>query len=149
MFSSIVAGTDGSGSAGEAVRQAAELAKEFGATLHIVCAYKTGAMIQSLAVNPLVGAAANAYDAERDLAIQSEGIAEAAATEFGGGVKVEAHSVPGDPAEAIIDIAEAVKADLIVVGNKGMTGAKRFLLGSVPNKVAHQAPCSVMIVHTT
>ncbi len=39
--------------------------------------------------------------------------------------------------------------DLLVVGNKGMTGAKRFLLGSVPNKVSHHAPCSVMIIRTT
>ena len=45
--------------------------------------------------------------------------------------------------------AEEVGADLIIVGNKGMSGAKRFLLGSVPNKVSHHAPCSVMIIRTT
>ena len=55
----------------------------------------------------------------------------------------------GDPADAILDVAEEQGADLIVVGNKGMTGAKRFLLGSVPNKVSHHAPCSVLIVRTT
>ena len=55
----------------------------------------------------------------------------------------------GDPADAILDVAEEKSADLIVVGNKGMTGAKRFLLGSVPNKVSHHAPCSVMIIRTT
>ena len=55
----------------------------------------------------------------------------------------------GDPADAILDVAEEEKADLIVVGNKGMTGAKRFLLGSVPNKISHHAPCSVLIVRTT
>ena len=55
----------------------------------------------------------------------------------------------GDAADAILDVAEETNADLIVVGNKGMTGAKRFLLGSVPNKVSHHAPCSVMIVQTT
>ena len=43
----------------------------------------------------------------------------------------------------------SASADLIVVGNKGMTGAKRFLLGSVPNKVSHHAPCSVLIIRTT
>ena len=53
------------------------------------------------------------------------------------------------PADAILDVAEERKADLIIVGNKGMTGAKRFLLGSVPNKVSHHAPCSVMIIRTT
>ena len=55
----------------------------------------------------------------------------------------------GDPADAILDVAEEQNADLIVVGNKGMTGAKRFLLGSVPNKISHHAPCSVMIIRTT
>ena len=55
----------------------------------------------------------------------------------------------GEPADAILDVAEEENADLIVVGNKGMTGAKRFLLGSVPNKVSHHAPSSVLIVRTT
>ncbi len=55
----------------------------------------------------------------------------------------------GDPADAILKVAEDVEADLIVVGNKGMTGARRFLLGSVPNKVSHHAPCSVFIARTT
>jgi nucleotide-binding universal stress UspA family protein len=62
---------------------------------------------------------------------------------------VEIYAREGDPADAILDVAEEQKADLIVVGNKGMTGAKRFLLGSVPNKVSHHAPCSVMIIRTT
>jgi nucleotide-binding universal stress UspA family protein len=65
------------------------------------------------------------------------------------GVKVETYAREGDPADAILDVAEEQSADLIIVGNKGMTGAKRFLLGSVPNKVSHHAPCSVMIIRTT
>jgi len=62
---------------------------------------------------------------------------------------VETFARQGDAADAIIDVAEEQRADLIVVGNKGMTGAKRFLLGSVPNKVSHHAPCSVLVVRTT
>jgi nucleotide-binding universal stress UspA family protein len=62
---------------------------------------------------------------------------------------VETHARQGDAADAILDIAEEQRSDLIVVGNRGMTGAKRFLLGSVPNKVSHHAPCSVLIVRTT
>ncbi len=62
---------------------------------------------------------------------------------------IETFARQGDAADAILDIAEEQRADLIVVGNKGMTGAKRFLLGSVPNKVSHHAPCSVLIVRTT
>ena len=65
------------------------------------------------------------------------------------GVEVQTHPVQGEPAEAILNVAEETKADLIVVGNKGMTGARRFLLGSVPNNVSHHAPCSVIIVRTT
>jgi nucleotide-binding universal stress UspA family protein len=67
----------------------------------------------------------------------------------GAGVSVETYARQGDPADAILDVAEEQNADLIVVGNKGMTGAKRFLLGSVPNKVSHHAPSSVMIIRTT
>jgi len=65
------------------------------------------------------------------------------------GLEVETFAREGDPADAILDVAEERDADLIVVGNKGMTGARRFLLGSVPNKVSHHAPCSVLIVRTT
>jgi nucleotide-binding universal stress UspA family protein len=65
------------------------------------------------------------------------------------GVTSEIYARQGDPADAILDVAEERGADLIVVGNKGMTGAKRFLLGSVPNKVSHHAPCSVLIIRTT
>jgi nucleotide-binding universal stress UspA family protein len=63
--------------------------------------------------------------------------------------EVETFARQGDAADAILDVAEEQRADLIVVGNKGMTGAKRFLLGSVPNKISHHAPCSVLIVRTT
>ena len=65
------------------------------------------------------------------------------------GVPGNVYQRQGDSADAILDVAEEREADLIVVGNKGMTGAKRFLLGSVPNQVSHHAPCSVMIIRTT
>jgi nucleotide-binding universal stress UspA family protein len=65
------------------------------------------------------------------------------------GLEVQTHPIEGGPAEAILGVAERTKADLIVVGNKGMTGARRYILGSVPNSVAHHAPCSVMIIRTT
>ena len=81
-------------------------------------------------------------DVEATLRDAAEEIEEA-------GIEVETFAREGDPADAILDVAEERSADLIVVGNKGMTGAKRFLLGSVPNKVSHHAPCSVLIVRTT
>ena len=63
--------------------------------------------------------------------------------------EVETFARVGDAADAILDVAEEQKSDMIIVGSKGMTGATRFLLGSVPNKVSHHAPCSVLIVRTS
>jgi nucleotide-binding universal stress UspA family protein len=57
-------------------------------------------------------------------------------------------AIAGNPAEVLLSVAAEVKADLIVVGNRGMQGTQRFLLGSVPNRVAHHASCSVLIVQT-
>ena len=57
------------------------------------------------------------------------------------------HAVADSPADAILDTAKAVGADLILVGSKGMRGARR-VLGSVPNSVAHGAECAVLIVKT-
>lgn len=147
MFGSIVVGTDGSETAGEAVRQAIDLASETGARLEVVSAYapvpvsrlKTEAKEAPSDVQWMINAR---EDVEATLA---EVVAQAAARE----VACSPHSRQGDPADAILDVAEETSADLIVVGNKGMTGAKRFLLGSVPNKVSHHAPCSVLIIRTT
>ena len=61
---------------------------------------------------------------------------------------VETHSRPADAATALIDVAEEVGADLLVIGNRGMSGARRFILGSVPNKISHHSPCSLLIVDT-
>ena len=61
----------------------------------------------------------------------------------------ETRLLSGDPADALLGLAAAEHADLVVVGNKGMSGAQRFLLGSVPNKVSHRAGCDVLVAHTT
>ena len=145
MFGSIVAGTDGSDTAGEAVRQAIALAAAVGARLEIVSAYEpvTDARLRET------------IDVPQDLqwmlnprdAVEAT-LEEAASAARAAGVEVEVYARRGDPADAILDVAEERGSDLIVVGNKGMTGAKRFLLGSVPNKVSHHAPCSVLIIRT-
>ena len=78
-----------------------------------------------------------------------EAVCEHAATEARRqGVKVEIHAVPGDAADVLVNIAKDVGANLLVIGNRGMSGARRFVLGSVPNKVSHHAPCSLLIVDT-
>ncbi len=146
MFRSIVVGTDGSDTARQAVREAVELAAALGASLELVSAYE-----------PVAGQRLRdeAREAPRDLQWMINAredveatLREAAAEAEAAGVAVQTYAREGDPADAILDVAEERGADLIVVGNKGMTGAKRFLLGSVPNKVSHHAPCSVMIIRT-
>lgn len=146
MFSSIVVGTDGSDTAHRAVAHAVDLAGSLGARLEIVCAFEpvSRARLREERVSVpeemqwMVNAREEVEATLRDACEQAEGA----------GVAVETHARQGDPADAILDVAEERGSDLIVVGNKGMTGAKRFLLGSVPNKVSHHAPCSVLIIRT-
>ena len=145
MFSRIVVGTDGSDTAAAAVALAAELARQSGAKLHLVSVYKEPAT--SLAVAH-AGAVAISDIATTSAAAQSaceEVVTHAARTVEG--VEVEAHVVCGMPADMIIKVAQGVQADLIVVGSKGMKGARR-IIGSVPNSVAHNAPCHVLVAKT-
>jgi nucleotide-binding universal stress UspA family protein len=148
MISTIVVGTDGSDTAAIAVSNAIELAAALKARLQIVSAYEPVSDSRLRAerlrsprdvqwtVNPREDVLELLETAERDAGA-------------GGVEQVETFARVGDAADAILDIAEEQRADLIVVGNKGMTGATRFLLGSVPNKISHHAPCSVLIVRTT
>ncbi len=147
MFKSIVVGTDGSETASEAVRQAVELAKQIGARIELVSAYEPVSnqrLRQEKAQAPedLQWMVNPREDVDSTLSEAADAVRDA-------GVQVQTYARQGDPADAILDVAEENGADLIVVGNKGMTGAKRFLLGSVPNKVSHHAPCSVLIIRTT
>jgi nucleotide-binding universal stress UspA family protein len=147
VFTRIVVGTDGSDTAAQAVSQAIELAKLTGANLSIVSAYSGSPGRQAQAQQQEAPA-----DVQYELGPREDVILilDAAAAEAKqAGVEVQTHPVEADPADAILNVAEEVKADLIVVGNKGMTGARRYLLGSVPNNVSHHAPCSVIIVRTT
>ena len=116
----ILAGTDGSGTATEAVRKAYTLASVYAGTVTLV---HVG--------DPLVGAIKLAE-------------VESAKPED---VEVQKRAVEGDPAQVLCDLAESENVQLVVVGNKGMSGVRRFL-GSVPNKVAHEVPSDVLIVKT-
>lgn len=144
MLQSIVVGTDGSKGAGRAVEFAIGLARLSGGRLHVVSSYEpvrgrvpvTSAGAEADALTPLPDAA---VDAVLDRAAASSRIE---------GVDVSCHARREGAAEAICTVAREVSADLIVVGNRGMNGARR-VLGSVPNAVSHSAPCSVTIVRTT
>jgi nucleotide-binding universal stress UspA family protein len=147
MFNSIVVGTDGSDTATQAVREAVDMCKAVGATLELVSAY---APVSESRLR------AERRDAPEDVqwAIHPKqevemSLSDAADIAREAEVEVNTHAVQGDPADAIIEVAEQQNSDVVIVGNKGMTGAKRFLLGSVPDKISHHAPCSVLIVRTT
>src|SRR5262245_38870209 len=124
MFRSIVVGTDGSATATQAVRQAVDLASALGAKLELVSAYEPVPAQRrreerrhapedlQWTINPREDVDATLEDAAT-LAREA-------------GVAIDVYPRQGDPADAILDVAEEREADLIIVGNRGMTGAKRF-----------------------
>ncbi|MDG2112936.1 MAG: universal stress protein [Actinomycetota bacterium] len=142
MYKHIVVGTGGSDRANAAVQEAAVLARLAGGQLHLV---------QGVG-SPVVFA--DTYSGRVASHIQ-EGVEVAGRTLENmvaqireTGIEVAVHVKTSAGHAALCEVAEEVDADLIVVGNRGMTGASRFL-GSVPNSVSHQAPCSVLIVRTS
>jgi nucleotide-binding universal stress UspA family protein len=143
VIESIVVGTDGSPTAEYAVERAAEIAQPLGAKVHVVSAYEQSA-----------AKAGGGFEVSRAEWMVSPGVTVESVLERAvglirvKGIETETYARKGDAAEALLEVADEVNADLIVVGSKGMRGAKRFLLGSVPNKVSHYAPCDVMIVRT-
>ena len=135
----IVVGTDGSAGAEAAVQKVIELARGSGATIHLVCAYPGKSTLERIGMTArqetvdLRGVAA-------DLLARDERKLEEA------GFAVEKYAREGDPADSIIEIAEEKGAEMIVVGSHGNAGHKRFHLGSVPSRLSHHAPTSVLIV---
>ena len=131
MYTTIVVGAHKSETARRAVSEAIELARALGAHVHLVSAYPKDR-------GPIDGKdTPGRADAERSM--------DALVLSAGAAQRFTTHALPGDPAKAILSVAKDVGADLIVVGNKGMKGKGKFL-GSVPNDIAHQAPCAVLIV---
>lgn len=145
MYKKIVVGTDGSHRARRAVDAATALAKTFGSELYIVSAYTlpsttaaataTGAMVIPETTDDEVRTAVDGILRDEAERVSQEGVA------------ATTYACAASPTQALLDVAEQEDCDLIVVGNRGMTGARR-LLGSVPNKVSHHAGCSVLIVDT-
>jgi nucleotide-binding universal stress UspA family protein len=142
MFKSIVVGTDGSETAEVALRRAVELASLTGARLHVVSAYEPSPA--RVGGNKPVPEAAE-WSVGSDFKV--EAVLQRAQDTAAGKVEIEVHAPKGDAADSLIAAANDHDADLIVLGSRGMRGARR-VLGSVPNKVSHHAPCDVLIVQT-
>jgi len=124
VYTRILVGTDGSDTAAKAVARAVEVAGSTGARLTILTAAREA----------------------RGRAV----VEEAASAHASSGVDIDTAVVDDDPVAALVDTAAAGGYDLVVVGNKGMTGVSRFFkLGAVPNKLSHHLPASLLIVRTT
>ena len=144
MGESIVVGTDGSDTAKRAVQEAVRLAKALDASVHVVSSYEP---LRGAHVTGASEGDAKIYKPLPDSQVDAI-LEEAGASVRLSGVSCETHASREPPADAILEIAGKIGAKMIIVGNQGMHGAKRFVLGSVPNKVAHRAPCDVLIVST-
>jgi nucleotide-binding universal stress UspA family protein len=144
MAEAIVVGTDGSETAKRAVEEAVRLASALGAEVHVVSAFEP---LRGAKIAGAPEGAAKVWQPLPDSHVEST-LSQAAAGIRMKNVEVTTHALEKDPADALLEVAEKVGADMIVVGNKGMHSASRFVLGNVPNKVSHRARCNVLIVST-
>jgi nucleotide-binding universal stress UspA family protein len=150
MYQQIVVGTDGSAGAGIAVEHAMELARLSGATLHVVSAHRITTPYQLAAASEVGMAAAAVGESNEASHDDAQRVCDNVVERARGlGVTAESHCVPGDAADALLTVAKDTGCDLLVVGNRGMTGVRRFVLGSVPNKLSHNSPSSLLIVDTS
>ena len=140
MISTVAVGTDGSDTAEEAVKQAAELARRFEAKLVLLSAFPASRDSSEGGDDIELQWAVSSRARVGTILERSEEILREA------GVECETRSDEGDPADVLVRLASECGADLLVIGNKGM---KRRMLGSVPNTVTHKADCTVMVVKTT
>jgi len=143
MFSRILVAVDGSHFAERALEQAVDLAKKYEARLIIVHVV----LRRFYAVTPSeAGVLATTVFVKE---MESEGkkiIAKAEEFVKAAGVAYESRLVQGVPADEIVRLAQAENVDLIVIGSRGLTEVRAFLLGSVSDKVTHHAKCPILIV---
>ena len=146
MFDTIVVGTDGSAHADRAMKAAAKLAAaQPGAKLHVVMAF------HPLSAAEVADAAAALPDEFRPILnahYPAESVLERAnVLTQQEGIEATMHEVDDDPTDALIEVAERLEADLLVVGSRGEGLARRAMHGSVSTKLLHHAPCSLLVIH--
>jgi nucleotide-binding universal stress UspA family protein len=146
-FRTILVGTDGSESSFRAVDRAASVAADTGATLLIVSAYTQMSDRESRRAAEALGEESykvmGAHPAE-DILREAAALAKKA-----GASEVDTVAKSGDPVDVLVKVIDERKADLCVVGNRGLNSLAGRLLGSVPANISHRAACDVLIVHTT
>jgi len=143
MYDTIVVGTDGSATAAKAVAHAAALAALTHAHLHIAMAKPSIPML--VAPDMFIATAEWGTATEQ---VTRTALEAAATLATAAGIEATTHQLAGDPADALLSLCDDLDAGLLVIGSRGMHGARRFLLGSVSSRCAHHADRSVLIVHT-
>jgi nucleotide-binding universal stress UspA family protein len=138
-MNAIVVGTDGSPGAEAAMDKVIELAAGKARTVHLVCAWHGQSALER------VGLTAR-QDPTDMRGVAADVLARGERRLAAAGFAVEKHAQEGDPAQVILDVAGAHRAELIAIGARGNTGLRRFMLGSVASKLAHHAPSSLLIV---
>ena len=141
MLSTIAVGTDGSATAAEAVKVAADMARRFDSKLVLISAVPGPGLVEDDR-----GGAEEIQWAFNPAARTREILARAEEEVQAAGIDCRTMVDEGDPADVLVRLASECDADVLVIGNKGM---KRRMLGSVPNTVTHQSGCSVFVVKTT
>jgi nucleotide-binding universal stress UspA family protein len=138
LFSKILIGLDGSSYANAALAYASDIAKKYESKLtiiHVIVSH--------------VFAYEGVIIAEPDARLREEGkriLSEGEKLAFSLGVSVDTRLVAGHPADKMSEVANKEGYDLVVVGNRGLSGVKAFLLGSVSDRVSRYAKCPVLIV---
>jgi nucleotide-binding universal stress UspA family protein len=146
-YRTIIVGTDGSESSYRAVERAAAVAADTGGTLLIVSAYtemsdrERGRAASALGEEAYKVVGSHPAD---DILNEAAGRAKKA-----GAANVDTVCQAGDPVDVLVKVIEDRKAELCVVGNRGLNSLAGRLLGSVPANISHRASCDVLIVHTT
>jgi len=144
LIATVAVGTDGSGTAGQAVRSALDLAERFSARIIFISAYEpvdeTRLRREKREAPPDIQWTINPEEDVEATLREAEELADERGLEWASGAAM------GEPAEVLVRLAEKHNADVLVIGNRGMN---RRVLGSVPNSVTHKAPCSVYLVKTT
>jgi nucleotide-binding universal stress UspA family protein len=146
-YRAVLVGTDGSESSYHAVERAAAIARDSQATLYVACAYRPMPERERTKAADALGDEAYkvmgshpADDVARDGAERAKKV---------GATDIQIKTVEGDPVDSLVDLIGRTKAELLVVGNRGLNSLAGRLLGSVPANVSHRAACDVLIVHTT
>lgn len=146
-YAVVLVGTDGSESSFRAVDRAAHIARDADAVLVLACAYRPMSTREIQEAQKALGedgykvsGSAPAEEVLRDAGDRARAL---------GAVKIDSVAVEGDAVDGLADLVTSKKADLLVVGNRGLNSLAGRLLGSVPANISHRAQCDVLIVHTT